>query len=133
MLLLFLTVAQHEFRYQKKISWSETKYKCKKYPVNTMWLFEQNKCRIKKTLTGQRRNTIILKHLMFQSCDYPHFICISFRQFDCYIYIILWAPYRCLCIFTFSIHLLVSATIQINPISITAVEESFHEMRDKSY
>jgi hypothetical protein len=23
----------------------------------------------KKTLTGQRRNTIILKHLMFQSCD----------------------------------------------------------------
>ena len=37
----------------------------------------------KITLTGQRRNT------MFQSCDYPHFICISFRQFDCYIYIIL--------------------------------------------
>ena len=37
----------------------------------------------KITLTGQRRNTIILKHLMFQSCDYPHFICISFRQFDC--------------------------------------------------
>ena len=27
---------------------------------------------------------------MFQSCDYPHFICISFRQFDWYIiYIIL--------------------------------------------
>jgi hypothetical protein len=82
----------------------------KKYPVNAMWLLEQNKCRIKKkTLTGQRRNTIILKHLMFQSCDYPHFICISFRQFDCYIYIILWAPYICLCIFTFNIHLLVSA------------------------
>jgi hypothetical protein len=67
----------------------------KKYPVNTIWLLEQNKCRMKKkTLTGQRRNTIMLKHLMFQSCDYPHFICISFRQFDCYIYIILWAPYR---------------------------------------
>jgi hypothetical protein len=65
-----------------------------------MWLFEQNKFRIKKTLTGQRRNTIILKHLMFRSCNYPHFICICFRQFDCYIYIILWAPYRCLCIFT---------------------------------
>jgi len=31
---------------------------------------------------------ILLKHLMFQSYDYPHFICISFRQFDCYIYII---------------------------------------------
>jgi hypothetical protein len=45
----------------------------------------------------------------FQSCDYPHFICISFRQFDWYIYIILWAPYICLCIFTFNIHLLVSA------------------------
>ena len=28
---------------------------------------------------------------------------------------------------------LVSATLQMNPISITAVEESFHEMRDKSY
>jgi hypothetical protein len=41
--------------------------------------------------------------------DYPHFICISFRQFACYIYIILWAQYRCLCIFTFNIHLLVSA------------------------
>jgi hypothetical protein len=25
---------------------------------------------------------------MFQSCDYPHFICISFRQFDWHIYII---------------------------------------------
>ena len=69
----------------------------KKYPVNTMWLLEQNKCRIKKkSLTGQRRNTIILKHLMFQSFDYPHFICISFRQFNCYIYIILWAPNRSL-------------------------------------
>jgi hypothetical protein len=33
----------------------------------------------KITLTGQRRNT------MFQSCDYPHFICISFRQFDCFL------------------------------------------------
>ena len=83
----------------------------KKYPVNAMWLLEQNKCRIKKTLTGQRRNTIILKHLMFQSCDYPHFICLSFRQFECYIYIILWAPYRCLCIFTLNIHLLVSRWI----------------------
>ena len=31
----------------------------------------------------------------------------------------MWAPYICLCIFTFSIHLLVSATIQMNPISIT--------------
>jgi hypothetical protein len=30
----------------------------KKYPGNTMWLLEYNKCRIKKTLTGQRRNTI---------------------------------------------------------------------------
>jgi hypothetical protein len=38
---------------------------------------------------------------MFQSCDYPHFICMSFRQFECYIYVILWAPYRCLCIFTY--------------------------------
>jgi hypothetical protein len=34
------------------------------YPVNTIWLLEQNKCRIKKTLTGQRRNTMILKHLV---------------------------------------------------------------------
>ena len=41
----------------------------------------------KKTVTGRRRNTI--KTSMFQSCDYPHFICISFRQFDWYIYIIL--------------------------------------------
>ena len=27
--------------------------------------------------------------LVFQFCDYPHFICISFRQFYWYIYIIL--------------------------------------------
>jgi hypothetical protein len=33
----------------------------------------------------------------------------------------------------YRIHLLVSATLQMNPISITAVEESFDEMRDKSY
>jgi hypothetical protein len=41
--------------------------------------------------------------------------------------------------FTFNIHLLVSATVyikftlQMNPISVKAVEESFHEMWDKSY
>ena len=30
-----------------------------------------------------------LAEVDFTDTDYPHFICISFRQFDCYIYIIL--------------------------------------------
>jgi hypothetical protein len=96
--------------FHETISWSETNYKCIATNIRSIqcdYWTEQVQVK-KKTLTGQRRNTI-LKHLMFQSCDYPHFICISFRQFDCYVYIILWAPYRCLFIFRFNIHLLVSA------------------------
>jgi hypothetical protein len=59
MLLLFLTVAQQESGTRKHILVrNQIQMDNKKYPGNTMWLLEYNKCRIKKTLTGQRRNTI---------------------------------------------------------------------------
>jgi hypothetical protein len=72
-------------RYQKTISWSITKYS-KTYPVNATAQIEQVQDKKNKWRDGEE---ILLKHLMFQSCDYPHFICISFRKFDGYIYIIL--------------------------------------------
>jgi chloramphenicol O-acetyltransferase len=53
MLLLFLTVAQHE---SGTISWSVTKYN-KKYAVNPTTQIEQVEDK-KKTVTGRRRNTI---------------------------------------------------------------------------
>ena len=60
---MFLIVAQHESGTRKLYlgQWSNI---TKKYPVNVTAQIEQVQ-------------------------DYPHFICISFRQFDWYIYFIL--------------------------------------------
>jgi hypothetical protein len=90
MLLLFLTVAQHESGTRKRYLGQKpnTNVKQKTYGQFNVTIRTEQVQDKKNPLTGQRRNTIILKHLMFQSCDYPHFICISFRQFDSYIYII---------------------------------------------
>ena len=93
-------------RYQKTIPWSVTKYS--KKLSGQCNVTAEIEGRIKKNIDGTAKKYFrLLKQLVFQSCDYPHCICISFRQFDWYIYIIFWA------IFTFNIHLLVSAIYYI--------------------
>ena len=77
MLLLFLIVAQHESGTRKLYlgQWSIIK---KNYPVSATAQIEQ--VQDKKNINGTANKYFrLLKHLIFQSFDYPHYICINLK------------------------------------------------------